>query len=907
MASLRRLNQRLAFASRAVHRRRRPVLEVLEDRVVLSSFTVNGLGDAGSGSNGSGDLRYCINQANANNQANTIVFDSTVFSTPQTITLSGSQLELSDTGGTQKITGPAALVTIIASEQSSVFQVGGGVTASISGLAFSDYGSGSEYSNGVVLSNSGVLTLDHCTISGSSASFNYASGLYNRGTVNLTDCTVSGGASQANGGGVSNSGTANLTGCKISGSSAVIARGGGVYNSHTGNLTLTDCTVSGNSAFNGGGVFNAGTANLTGCTVSGSSAATGAGGFANLRNSGGGVYNRGTASLTNCTISGNSATGSHGFGGGVYNYGPTGNLTLTACTISGNSAPFGGGLYNPGGDYGGTADLTDMIVAGNTSSSGPNDIGGSVSDGIHNLVGAGGSGGLANGVDGNIVLTSLTDLGLAPLGNYGGPTQTIALLPGSPALGAGISVSGVTTDQRGEPLDSPNPDIGAFQSKDSTLIPLSFSGISNQSITYGPSSVTLSGALADGSQAPVGEHIAVTLDGALHSVTIASGGAFSTTFVTTGLTVAGSPYTATYAYTSDGTFASAATSSGLTISQAGTTTGLSASPTTATAGQSVTLLATIAMVAPGPGSPTGSVQFFVGSTSLGTASLSGNTATLATTALPVGTDALSARYLGDPDFAASTSNAVSVTIKPIEIATTTTLTSSPNPSVFGQSVTLTATVNPTSGTGTPTGTVTFYAGATPLGSATLASNKAALSAAAIPVGSQAITAVYSGNATDAPSSSLVLKQTVNPDSTTTNVWSSDATSVYGQAVTFTATVKAAASGSGTPTGTVTFRNGTTTLGTATLEGGTASFTIKTLPIGSDAITVLYGGDANFKTSTSAVLKHTVKKPGGSFLAFAKGTSVVDQVLADVQNQRAQEVLICDLAFEQLSSTKPWRK
>ena len=74
-------------------------------------------------------------------------------------------------------------------------------------------------------------------------------------------------------------------------------------------------------------------------------------------------------------------------------------------------------------------------------------------------------GGLVNGVDGNIVLTSLTDLGLTPLGDYGGPTQTMALLPGSAAIGAGIAVSGVTTDQRGFPLDSPNPDIGAFQSQ----------------------------------------------------------------------------------------------------------------------------------------------------------------------------------------------------------------------------------------------------------------------------------------------------------------------------------------------------------------------------------------------------------------------------------------------------------
>ena len=95
-----------------------------------------------------------------------------------------------------------------------------------------------------------------------------------------------------------------------------------------------------------------------------------------------------------------------------------------------------------------------------------------------------------------------------------------------------------------------------------------FSGISNQSITYGTSSVTISGTLANGSQAPVGETVAVTLDGVQQSATIGSGGAFSTTFDTTGLTVANSPDTITYAYTSDGTFASASTTSTLTVNPA---------------------------------------------------------------------------------------------------------------------------------------------------------------------------------------------------------------------------------------------------------------------------------------------------------------------------------------------------
>ena len=91
--------------------------------------------------------------------------------------------------------------------------------------------------------------------------------------------------------------------------------------------------------------------------------------------------------------------------------------------------------------------------------------------GLYNLIAGGGSGGIVNGSDGNIVLTGLTNVDLARLGNYGGPTQTIALLPGSVAIGAGTAVSGITTDQRGEPLGSP-PDIGAFQSQGFTINPV---------------------------------------------------------------------------------------------------------------------------------------------------------------------------------------------------------------------------------------------------------------------------------------------------------------------------------------------------------------------------------------------------------------------------------------------------
>src|SRR5262249_10890464 len=154
---------------------------------------------------------------------------------------------------------------------------------------------------------------------------------------------------------------------------------------------------------------------------------------------GGGLLNLGTAKLINCTVSGNSAGNK---GGGLLNA-STGQLTLINCTVSGNSAAKGGGLYN---DH--AATLTDTIVAGTTHRANvpsPSDIAGANDvSGTCNLIGPGGSGGLRDGVNGNIVLTSLQGLGLAALGNYGGPTRTMALLPGSAAIGKGTPVSGVT-------------------------------------------------------------------------------------------------------------------------------------------------------------------------------------------------------------------------------------------------------------------------------------------------------------------------------------------------------------------------------------------------------------------------------------------------------------------------------
>ena len=146
-------------------------------------------------------------------------------------------------------------------------------------------------------------------------------------------------------------------------------------------------------------------------------------------------------------------SGNYAFGWGGSYTGNLGELTLTNCTVSGNSAAGGGGLYADGGPV----TLTNTIIAGN----GGGDVSGAYS-GSNNLIG------------GNPLL--------APLGNYGGPTATMALLPGSPAIGGGTATGSPTTDQRGVSRLG-HVDIGAFQSLGFAL--LSVAGSSPQTAAVG--------------------------------------------------------------------------------------------------------------------------------------------------------------------------------------------------------------------------------------------------------------------------------------------------------------------------------------------------------------------------------------------------------------------------------------
>jgi hypothetical protein len=235
-------------------------------------------------------------------------------------------------------------------------------------------------------------------------------------------------------------------------------------------------------------------------------------------------------------------------------------------------------------------------------------------------------------------------------------------------------------------------------------------------------------------------------------------------------------------------------------------------------------------------------------------------ASLTTTAfaLSLGSNSITATYSGDANFKASASTALNVTVK--QDTTTAKVASSAAPAVVGQSVTFTATVTANSpGSGVPTGTVIFYDGKTRIGTGTLnSSGQATLATSSLVLGSHSISVSYSGDTHYQASTSAVFAETIDQAATRTVVTSSRNPSVYGESVTFTARVTVKSPGSGVPTGTVLFYDGTTQIGTGTLNSvGQATFTTSSLAVGNHSITAVYDGDTNFTSSTSASLSQKV--------------------------------------------------
>ncbi len=343
-------------------------------------------------------------------------------------------------------------------------------------------------------------------------------------------------------------------------------------------------------------------------------------------------------------------------------------------------------------------------------------------------------------------------------------------------------------------------------------------------------------------------------------------------------TLAIGTHTITAEYEGDADFTDSSDSLTQTVNKAASTVVMTSSANPSTLGEDVTFTATVSAGSPGSGTPTGDVVFTADGVTLDTVPLnSQGQATVSTSELTVGSHIIVANYEGDSDF---TGNSATLTQTVSRGSTTTTLSSSANPSVYGQQITFTATVSAVApASGTPTGTVTFTDGSTKLGTVDLDSAGKAEWTTSTPltVGPHDITATYNGD-TDFTTSSATLTQTVNQNGTTTTLTSSANPSVYGQSVTLTATVSAGSSDAGTPTGTVTFTDGGTTLGTVDLNSQDQAPWTTTTPLTVDAhsITATYNGDTDFTTSSAALTQTVNQDSTTTTLTSSLNSSVYGQ-------------------------------
>ncbi|MBA4192437.1 MAG: hypothetical protein C0467_31095, partial [Planctomycetaceae bacterium] len=359
-------------------------------------------------------------------------------------------------------------------------------------------------------------------------------------------------------------------------------------------------------------------------------------------------------------------------------------------------------------------------------------------------------------------------------------------------------------------------------------------------------------------------------------------------FSVSGLSVGGHSITAVYSGDANHT-GSTSDPVSETVNIGESTVSLWTSASSTTLGQSFQLTATVSATGV---SPTGAVTFLDGSTVVGVSTLAGyydyatyqyvHQASISVSNLGVGSHSITAVYSGDHNHDGSTSNAVSASVtatgssvgtwnSPSSSVTTTSLTTSAASIYAGQGVSLTANV---SGAGVTPGTVTFMEGNTVLGVSGVGSyynsytgtytNQAGIYLSNLSVGSHSITAVYSGDANNNTSTSNAVTETVNIATTTTSLTTSTASIYAGQGTSFTATV----SGPGvTPSGVVTFKDGSTVLGVASLYQSYNSYTgtytcqanlyLSNWDLGSHSITAVYSGDANNSASTSNTVAETV--------------------------------------------------
>lgn len=379
--------------------------------------------------------------------------------------------------------------------------------------------------------------------------------------------------------------------------------------------------------------------------------------------------------------------------------------------------------------------------------------------------------------------------------------------------------------------------------------------------------ITFTAIVTTTSGAPTGQ---VTFkDGASIMGTGTLSGGIATLTIST-LSVATHTITAMYGGDTNFSSSNSATLSQI-VNRAITTTALTSIPNPSIVNQQVTFTATVA--GHNGGTPTGSITFKQGTTILATTSLVSGSATFATTYATSGSRSITATYSGDGNFLAGTASHSQNVLK---ASTTTALAPSPNPSNFGGAVTFTANVSSPAGTPANGDTVHFIDGTTIIGSGTLSAGVASFNTTALTAGTHKIKATFVTDNSYAGSSSTVLSQVVNGLPTTSTVSSNLNPSIYGQTITFTANVVDNAHG-GTPTGTVSFKNGTTIMAKVALGGGAASFSISTMAVGTKSITVTYNGDTKYAASTSTLLSEVINKASSA-------TTITSSVNPSASNQ-----------------------
>jgi hypothetical protein len=296
----------------------------------------------------------------------------------------------------------------------------------------------------------------------------------------------------------------------------------------------------------------------------------------------------------------------------------------------------------------------------------------------------------------------------------------------------------------------------------------------------------------------------------------------------------------------------------------GTTVNLQSSLDPSFFNQAVTFTATLTSTL----SPSGNIVFSDGATILASQPLvpistSSGSASFTTNALSVGTHPIGAAYVPGGTLPAG-SAALTQTV--LRLTTAATITSSLNPSSFGQSVTFTATVtNTTGGVGAPGGIFTFFDGTSLLGTLPVVAlgttySTASFSTSTLSIGTHTITAVYTPSTNFSPASTSLLQVVGAAGAvTTTTLASSLNPAPYNQPVTFTATVTNT-SATGAPTGTITFSDGATVLATQPVTSTSptaaiASFSSSTLTAGTHTITATYSPAAGFSGSTATLTQN----------------------------------------------------